>query len=129
MVPKLNRISSEQPKFAKALYVSRLNPSVTNEELIDYIVSNTPVNDKTKFNVHKMVKKDADLSSMKFVSFKVELNAEDLDVLDDGDLWPEGVIVREFKPAPKNELGNYFPPINRQHDAQGATNTTERMEL
>lgn len=111
VVPKPNRNNEDKPKFEKALYVSRMHPMTTCEEITAYITSNTTVTVPSRFSVHKMVKKDADLSSLKFVSFKIELNIDDLDVLDDANLWPEGVIVREFKPAPKNELGRHFPPL------------------
>lgn len=39
VVPKVIRSRETQPKFEKALYVSRLSPSTTNEALSDYIVA------------------------------------------------------------------------------------------
>lgn len=109
VVPKPNRNKENKPKFDKALFVSRMHPMSTCEEITGYIISNTTVKDPSKFNVHKMVKKDADLSSLKYESFKVELNEDDLD---NESLWPQGVVVCELKPAPKNELGRHFPPLN-----------------
>lgn len=91
------------------------------------LVANTPVTDKAKFNVHKMVKKGVDESTLKFVSFKVELNVEELNILDDVNLWPEGVQVREFQQVPKNELGNYFPSLNA-NDKQEKANVPEGMD-
>lgn len=76
-VVKPNRNRDDEPEFKKALYVSGLHPTTSNGELADYIVQNTSVNDKTEFNVHKMVKKDADLSVLRFVSFKVEMNDDE----------------------------------------------------
>lgn len=111
VVPKVVRNRDVNPIFAKALYVSRLNPATTNEALSDYIVENTSVKDKTKFKVYKMIKKGVDESTLKFVSFKVEMNEEELEVLDDASLWPEGVLVREFQQVPKNELGRHFPGL------------------
>lgn len=127
-VPKVDRIRDVQPKFAKALYVSRLNPATTNEQLSDYIVTNTPVTEKSKFNVHKMIKKGVDKSTLKFVSFKVEMNAEKLNILDDVNLWPEGVQVREFQQVPRNELGNYFPALNANEKTK-TTNELTGMEM
>lgn len=101
----------DKPSFERALFVSGLDPATTNEQLSDYIVENTSVIDKTKFNVHKMVKKDADVSSLKFVSSKVAMNVDELDVLDNKELWPEGVRVREFQQVPKNDLGRHFPSL------------------
>lgn len=126
VVPKVNR-SDVEPKFTKALYVSRLNPATTNEQLTEYITENTPINDSTKFNVHKMIKKGVDESTLKFVSFKVELNVDELNVLDDASMWPEGIQVREFQQAPKNELGRHFPSLNAK-DKNAATKPDEQME-
>lgn len=114
--------------FQKALYVSGLDPMTTNEQLVEYIVGNTPANDATKFKVHKMLKKDADISSLKYVSFKVEMNVDELNILDDVDLWPEGVRVREFQQVPKNELGRHFPtlPVTA---AANSIETSDKMEM
>lgn len=114
VVVQSNRNSDNKPKFQKALWVSRLNPATTNDDVIAYITSNTSVTDKARINVHKLVRKDVDLTTLKFVSFKVEMNAEDLDILNDSNLWPQHVQVREFMQTPQNVLGNYFPPLNAQ---------------
>lgn len=127
VVPKMNHVN-DVPKFAKALYVSRLNPVTTIEELSDYIIGNTPITDATKFKVHKMVKKGIDESTLKYVSFKVELNVEELEVLDDVDLWPQGVHVREFSSVPKNTLGNYFPSLNATKTT-ATTNPADLMDM
>lgn len=110
-VPKIVR-SDVKPKFAKALFLSRINPATTSEKLSDYIVSNTPVTDPTKFKVHKMVKKGVDESTLRFVSFKIEMDAAELDILDDAKWWPVYSQVREFLLTPPNQLGNYFPALN-----------------
>lgn len=123
-VPKPNINRDNKPKFEKALWVSRLNPATTNDDVIAYITSNTSIIDKERISVHKLVKKDIDLSTLKFVSFKVEMNADDLTVLNDSNLWPENVQVREFMQAPKNVLGNYFPPLNEQVNRTAATAET-----
>lgn len=113
VVPKRERKIDEKPKFEKAIWLSRLSPNTTEEEIIDFITANTPVTDKTKMNVHKLVKKDADLSLLNFVSFKVELNVTDFDVLNDPEVWPEHVMVREFMQASKITLGDHlFPALN-----------------
>lgn len=130
VVPKPNRNRDDKPNFAKALYVSGLDPATTNEQLADYIVANTSVNDQSKFLVHKMVEKDADVSQLKFVSSKVEINAEELEILDNVDLWPSGIRVREFQMVPKNQLGSYFPSLPSKAPVPTSANgTTEPMQL
>lgn len=126
VVPKPIRVLEQKPKFEKALVIRRVDPMVTNEQIIDYITTNTTVKDPAKFNVHKMVRKDAVLSELRFVSFKIELNNDDFDVLFDANVWQEGVEVRKF--LPKNELGNYFPPLNNRSEQQNQDSTVTAME-
>lgn len=111
IVPRVNNVRDDKPIFEKALYVSGLGPATSNDEIANYILEFTSVKDATKFKVHKMVKKDAEISKLKFVSFKVEMNAEELEVLDNVDLWPQGLRVREFQMVPKNQMGNFFPTL------------------
>lgn len=112
IIPKPDRVRDDTPVFAKALYVSGLDPSTSNEQIAEYIVANTPVVEENKFKVYKLVKKGTDESTLKFVSFKIELNAEELEYLDNVDLWPQGVRVREFQVLPKNDLGRHFPSLS-----------------
>lgn len=96
----------EKPVFGKAIWVSGLAPTTTEQEIIDYIVNDTPINDKSKFRVHKLVKKGQDLSTLKFVSFKVEVNEGDFDVLCDPSTWEANVFVREF--VQNTTMGDFY---------------------
>lgn len=127
VVPKQNRNDDDKQKFLKALYVFGLAPTTTNEHVANYIAENTPVTDLSKFKVHKLVKKNTDETQLKFVSFKVEMNNEELDVLDNVDWWPEGIRVREFQVIPNNELGKHFPSLPRK-TSESAANAVTDME-
>lgn len=115
----------EKPKFTKAVWVSRFDPSTTCDEITNYIMENTKIDDKTKFNVHKLVKKDQDLSQLKFVSFKLEVNNDLFDTLKDENLWPEDVWVREF--VRQQNFGDFlnFPDLNAK---KSRTSPTEAMD-
>lgn len=137
VVPKKTPTTNinDRTKYEKSIWISRLQPTVTNEEIVNHITSHTSITDKNRFNVHKLVKKDCDLTSLKFVSFKISLNACDFDVLNDPAVWPEGAKVREF--IPNITLGNFFPPLNvkskdqseqiQQPDTPQATTSKETM--
>lgn len=115
VVPKIVRVRvrDDKPKFEKALFVSRLLPATTVDGIVDFVVKNTPINVKERMNVHKLVKKGVDEATLDFVSFKIEVSAEDLDILNDSNVWPEGVLVREFVISPpKNVLGRHLPSMN-----------------
>lgn len=128
VVPKRVSTREEPPKFEKAIWVSRLGTDVTEENVMDYIIANTTVTDKSMMNVHKLIKKGTDVSSLNFVSFKVELNAADFDVLNDPAIWPQHVMVREFMQTPKNTLGNHFPPLNPMSNGPTTTPHVEPMD-
>lgn len=112
-----------KPTFSKSIWVSRLGPSTTEEEIADYICENTPIVDRAKFSVHKLVKKDRDLSTLKFVSFKVAVNDDEFDILIDPDVWPENLLVRRFHE--ETTLGDFFPSLNAKKNRE---NSTENME-
>lgn len=125
IVPRVNDVRDDKPIFKKALYVSGLGPATTNDEIANYIVEFTSVKDATKFKVHKMVKKDADISQLKFVSFKVELNVEELEVLDNVDVWPEGLRVREWQYV----MGNFFPQVPVKISTSNDAKTTVDLNV
>lgn len=128
VVPKRDPNRDDKPKFEKAIWVSRLRPDVTEEQVVEFITSNTSATDKTKMNVHKLVKKDADLTLLKFVSFKIELNVDDFNLLNDPAVWPENVMVREFMQVPKATLGEFFPRLKpAQKPTSAASMETQQI--
>lgn len=105
--PKQPRIPKEnKPKFDKAVRVSGLHRDTTVEEMNQFILDYTNVNDKSQFECHKLVKKDADISEFTFVSFKISINDEHFDQFMDPETWPNGNYVREFLSKPT--LGDFI---------------------
>lgn len=100
----------ERTSFGRAIWISRINPSTESSAIVDYIVSETSVTDKSKFNVRKLVKNGTDCSSLKFVSFKIEVNEDEYGVLNDPNVWPEDVMMRPFI---ENRKFGDFLPLNR----------------
>lgn len=118
---------AELQKFTKYIWVSRLKPETSEDEMIDYIVKNTSANDNTKFRVHKLVKKDADLSALKFVSFKIDVNENEFNTLCDPDVWPENIMVREF--IINKTLGEYmFPTLNTSKNVPQSTESMDTLD-
>lgn len=114
---------AEKPSFEKAVWVSRFQNDMTTEGIIDYIATN--IETKDRFNVHKLVKKDRDVSTLKFISFKIQVSERDFDVVMDPDVWPEEVMIREFHQS--QTLGDFFPPLpsnTSKTDVNMTTNET-----
>lgn len=98
---------TEKPKFDKAVWVSRLAPSTTEEHIRQHIAEKTPAS--SNFTVHKLVKKDCDQSKLNFVSFKIAVNMADFDILNDPCVWPQNVLVREFMEVKPITVGEFLP--------------------
>lgn len=90
-------------KFDRSLWVSRFHVETTTDQIMDYVVSKTGCEDRTKFFCKKLVKRDADLTTLKFVSFKIDVLEEFFDGLSDPSIWPNYVLVREFFNEQNNE--------------------------
>lgn len=114
----------EKPRYTKAVWISRLEPETTDSDIATYITENTLIKEKSKFDVHKLVKKGQDLSTLKFVSFKIAMNQDEFDVLMDPDVWPENVMVREF--LQNATLGDYFPELPKRNE-KNQMSPTEQM--
>lgn len=115
----------EKPKFDKAIWVSRFAPESTNEEIIDWISKEIPTKDI--FQVHKLVKKDRDVSTLRFVSYKIEVSQRDFETMMNPDMWPEEVLVREFF-SQKKTLGDFFPALDAPKNQKQSQNTADSTE-
>lgn len=73
-----------------------MHPETAVEDMDNYIVENMPLTEKSKFKCSKLVKKDKALSTLSFVSFKIDCHSEDFDILSDPEYWPTGKPMREF---------------------------------
>lgn len=87
------------------IYVSRLDPSHTTEDISEMAKECLGTSELPKAVL--LVKKDADISKLNFVSFRVEVPMELKDAALEASTWPTGVLVREFDFD--QGRGNRFP--------------------
>lgn len=99
---------NDKPKFEKSVWISKLDPSVSVDMMNEFILANTELTEKTQFNVHKLVKKDADISELSNVSFKIDVNEQHFDMLLNPEMWPMYVAVREFIQVKPVQLGAFI---------------------
>lgn len=121
VVPK--KVREMKPTFDRALCLSGLDPMTPVEEIVNHICDNTPVTDKSKFKVYKLVKKDRDLSTLSFVSFKIEVNQPEFDELFDPSLWPTGSSIRKF--LVNQTMGDFFPELPTKASTSASMDITE----
>lgn len=82
-------------RFDRSLWASRFHPETTVEQVLEYLLEKTGCNAE-QLNCRKLVKKDADLASMQFVSFKIDANEDLFVLMDNPQIWPKYIMVREF---------------------------------
>lgn len=87
------------------LYLSRIRPDVTNEEVLAMVRANLDTTQDPE--VVKLVAKGTDTSSMTFVSFKVGLDPSLKTNALNPSTWPEGIMFREFE---DNSAQNFRKP-------------------
>lgn len=110
--PKQFRTSHQQkdrqnaaPKREKAVWVSGIHRDTTEAEMISYITDNLGIVSTDKFDVRKLVKKDKELSTYSFISFKVSCSVDIFNVLIDPTKWPRNTRIREFDLERKSSSG------------------------
>lgn len=97
-MPEIRGGSNEatRRKFDRSLWISRFHNETTTDQIMDFVVTVTGCDDRTKFFCKKLVKRDVDVASLGFVSFKIDVLEEFFDRLSDPSVWPKYVLVREF---------------------------------
>lgn len=127
--PKQNAMKSN---FDKSIWISRFPVDTSPDEISDYIMKNTDLTDPAKFKCTKLVKKDQDLSTLSYVSFKIDVASENFDTLIAASNWPSTKRVREFVKvdAPKRTQPLISPStLPRAAKAQKIDSTNQTQPL
>lgn len=88
----------------RRIFISRLEPSTSCDQIIEHLKSKNIIDDSTDIKCTKLVKKDANLDELSFVSFKLDVPKNMFNLLNDPSMWPDSVAIREFvdnPPRPK----------------------------
>lgn len=89
---QIKTVVSERDLFW--VYLGRLDPCHTDLEIAEMTQECLELSELPK--VRRLVKKDADISKLSVVSYRVLLPDDLRDVALQADTWPTGVAVREF---------------------------------
>lgn len=84
-----------KPEAKFWLYLSRIDPGVSEDDVITLVQECLKCDDTIV--VRKLLKKDADLASLQFISFKVGLNIKYKNAALNTSTWPSGILFREFE--------------------------------
>lgn len=131
-----------KPKFDNAIHVSRIQTSVTLEDMTNYIIENAKMKPDDEFKCTLLVKKDKDLSTLSFVSYKIDVIADKFNQLMDVSFWPRGLLIREFVPQERirSTLGDFLSTsatkestqmnkLHKQNEKNSSTPTDSTTEM
>lgn len=102
-------VKRDDPKFW--VYLSRISPDVTAEQVISMVKSRLATEDVVAF---RLVPKDRDISTLSFVSFKVGMKQELRAKALTASTWPTGIYFREFEEKGRREQ-NFWKPSETAH--------------
>lgn len=85
-----------RPRLTKAIYVSRMKNTVTSEKLLSYIKSQMPELNESEVSLRLLVKKDVDVSTRRFISYRLACNEDLYDKFMDPSFWPDHIEIGEF---------------------------------
>lgn len=127
-VEERQSVSRKVNPLSESIWISKFHPETTPEELENYIIEHTGVNDKSKFKCVKLVKKDSDITKLSYVSFKIDATPEVYDILNDPENWPSDKQIRPFVKItpPKRTLNDFVP--QKSNPANTLAEDVEKMD-
>lgn len=83
------------------IYLARFNPTVAEDD-IRSMAAECLGDAENPIEVTKLVKKDANLSELRFVAFKIGVDLQHRDAALSAETWPDGIYFREFVDIERN---------------------------
>lgn len=80
----------------KWLHLSSFKPTVSADDIIKYVTKHSGIT-KDSLACYNLLKKDAQIDSLKKINFKIGVTSDLYDKLLCPDLWPNDVKVRPFR--------------------------------
>lgn len=117
-----------RPPPKKSIWISQLHRDTTEDDITKYVKS--IVKSSAEFTVRKLVKKDREISSYSFVSFRVTCSLELFELLMNAELWPASVNIREFEQSSNKNgisLHEFLPKLHGTTDTDIPSNNKEQL--
>lgn len=102
-------IIPEEPRPKFWLYLTGFHPQTSNDDITKIVTRSMDCNDA--IDVVKLVPREADLSKLSFVSFKIGLNPTLKDTALRPSTWPERVKFREFQDFSRKSSSTLNPLV------------------
>lgn len=104
-------VSVPGPEPKMWLYVSRIDPDVTNEQVTELAKSCLGSDEIVAF---KLIKKDTETTNMRSVSFKIGLPCSLRSKALEPSTWPRGIYFREFKTDHRHPSVFWKPTVTQR---------------
>lgn len=109
----------ERVKLSKSLFVSRFETKITEDDVYTHVREKMPDIDERHYKIHILVKKDANIEELPYVSFRVACTPQLYNVFKAPDFWPAHIMYGDFieKPSRKrSKLGEFIPEQFKKSD-------------
>lgn len=77
---------------------------MTIESLTDFVKSKMPEVVERDFTLRMLVKKDQQLDTLNFLSFRLSCTDDIHKKVNDGEFWPKGIMIGEFIERPRKTV-------------------------
>lgn len=116
----------------KSIWISRLHRDTTETDILTYVNDILGViATKDQISIRKLVKKDREITSYSFVSFRITCTLDFFNTLFNVEKWPSSVVIREFEITPKEsgvELGKFLVNNDRSSTASMETKSARQSK-
>lgn len=115
-------LGTNRDNFGKSIYLSNINKKITKEMVIDRLEKQGF--DKKVFQVIPLIKKNADVESLSYISFKLSTTDQYYDTFMNPSIWPKHTHIDEFKPKTKSAdvASNFGSRDNIQQNSSSILN-------
>lgn len=116
----------------KSIYVSRLQPTVTTDQIVGYLKEKIPDICEKDVSLRLLVKKEQreQLDMLSFISYRLLCTDEIHEKLMDASFWPAHVRIGEFfeRPRQKIDLAEFAPPITEKNMEKTASSSPNKLK-
>lgn len=88
--------TSPYAHLVKSIYISRLQPTVTIENITEYVKKKMPELKENDISLRMLVKKDQKLNELTYISYRLACTEEYYAKFMDSEFWPAHVMIGEF---------------------------------
>ena len=124
--------TNKRLSLSRSIYVSRLQPNVTTDNIISFIKNKIPDLDSNDVHLRLLVKKDRNVEDLNFVSYRLGCTEILYTQLMNPAFWPSHVMIRDFveRQSEKQASVDDFLSIQQsQPSVMLATPTTPTLPL